>query len=146
MGPWIRTLLFGWLVLCFAVAGLAQIPSPPPLGGATIPLARIPRVSKPPKLDDFLENRPREAELAVENFRQFIPGDGTPATEKTTAHLSYDDKNLYVVFICHDTSGQVRAHLSKREDVDQDDTVGVLLDTFRDHHRAYVFYSNPLGI
>jgi hypothetical protein len=24
--------------------------------------------------------------------------------------------------------------------------VGVLLDTFRDHHRAYVFYSNPLGI
>jgi hypothetical protein len=138
--------VLGWIVLCCAVVGPAQMPSPPPLGGATIPLAHMPRVSKPPRLDDFLENKPREAELVVESFRQFIPGDGTPATEKTIAYLSYDDKNLYVVFVCHDTSGQVRAHLSKREDVDQDDGVGVLLDTFRDHHRAYVFYSNPLGI
>jgi len=146
MGPWIRTFVVTWIVLCCAVVEPAQLPSPPPLGGATIPLARMPRVRKPPKLDDFLENKPREAELVVENFHQFIPGDGTPATENTTAYLSYDDKNLYVVFVCHDTSGQVRAHLSKREDVDQDDGVGVLLDTFRDHHRAYVFYSNPLGI
>ncbi len=122
------------------------MPSPPPQAGATVPLARIPRVTTAPKLEDFLENKPREAELTVENFRQFVPGDGTPATEKTTAYLSHDDKNLYVVFVCHDASGQVRAHLSKREDVDQDDGVGVLLDTFRDHHRAYVFYSNPLGI
>ncbi len=137
--------MLGWVVLCFAVAGLAQKPSPPLPGGATIPLARIPRVTKPPKLEDFLKNKPREAELTVDDFRQNVPGDGTPATEKTTAYLSYDDKNLYVVFVCHD-NGQVRAHLSKREDVDQDDGVGVLLDTFRDHHRAYVFYSNPLGI
>jgi hypothetical protein len=124
---------------------MAQKPSLPLPGRATIPFARIPRVEKPPKLEDFLENRPREAELAVENFKQYVPGDGTPASEKTTAYLSYDEKNLYVVFVCHD-DGQVRAHFSKREDVDQDDGVGVLLDTFRDHHRAYVFYSNPLGI
>ena len=124
---------------------MAQKPSPPPPGRATIPLARIPRVSKAPKLEDFLKSRPREAELVVDDFRQYVPGDGNAATEKTAAYLSYDDKNLYVVFVCHD-GGQVRAHLSKREDVDQDDGVGVLLDTFRDHHRAYVFYSNPLGI
>jgi hypothetical protein len=124
---------------------MAQKPSSPPPGRATIPLARIPRVSKAPKLEDFLEERPREAELVVDDFRQYVPGDGNAASEKTAAYLSYDDKNLYVVFVCHD-GGQVRAHLSKREDVDQDDGVGVLLDTFRDHHRAYVFYSNPLGI
>jgi hypothetical protein len=122
------------------------VPSPPPPNAATIPLAKIPRVSRPPRLEDFLENKPREAELAIEDFRQFIPGDGTPASEKATAYLSYDEKNLYAVFVCHDASGQVRAHLSKREDVTQDDGVGILLDTFRDHHRAYVFYSNPLGI
>jgi hypothetical protein len=146
MGPWIRTAVLAWLLLGFAVAGMAQKPSPPAPAGATIPLARIPRVSQPPKLEDFLENKPREAELTVEDFRQFVPGDGTPATEKTTVYLSYDDKNLYAVFVCHEASGQVRAHLSKREDVDQDDGVGVYLDTFRDHHRAYVFFSNPLGI
>lgn len=133
-------------MLCLDVAGLAQQSAPSAPAGATIPFTRIPRVHQPPKLVDFLQNHPREAELVVDGFRQFVPGDGTPASEKTTAYLSYDDKNLYVVFVCHDTSGLVRAHLSKREDVDQDDGVGVLLDTFRDHHRAYVFYSNPLGI
>jgi len=29
---------------------------------------------------------------------------------------------------------------------DQDDGVGLLLDTFRDFHRAYFFFSNPLGV
>src|SRR6266571_5451533 len=145
MGPCRRTFYLGCVLLCFAKVGMAQKPSPPPPGRATIPLARIPRVSKAPKLEDFLVSRPREAELVIDDFRQYVPGDGNAATEKTAAYLSYDDKNLYVVFVCHD-GGQVRAHLSKREDVDQDDGVGVLLDTFRDHHRAYVFYSNPLGI
>lgn len=147
MGPCPRIVALGSLLLVFGVVGKAQLPSPPaPPRGATIPLARIPRVSRAPKLDEFLLDHPREAELAITDFRQYIPGDGTPASEKATAYLSYDDKNLYAVFVCHDASGQVRAHLSKREDVDQDDGVGILLDTFRDHHRAYVFYSNPLGI
>src|SRR6266436_7784309 len=101
MGPWIRSVLLGWLVLCFAVAGVAQKPSPL-TGGATIPLARIPRVTKPPKLEDFLENKPREAELTVDDFRQNVPGDGTPATEKTTTFLPYDEKPLNEVFVCHD--------------------------------------------
>ncbi|PYU71456.1 MAG: hypothetical protein DMG49_09355 [Acidobacteria bacterium] len=68
-------------------------------------------------------------------------------TGSTTAYLSYDDKNLYTVFVCHDEAGQVRAHLSKGEASDQDDDgVGVLLDTFRDFNRAYFFYSNPPGV
>src|SRR3989442_720815 len=145
MGPCRRTFYLGCVLLCLAGVGMAQKPCPPPPGRATIPLARIPRVSKSPKLEDFLESRPREAELVVDDFRQYVPGDGSAATEKTAAYLSYDDKNLYVVFVCHDGGG-VRAHLSKREDSDQDDGVGVLLDTFRDAHRAYYFFSNPLGV
>lgn len=122
-----------------------QTPAAPPNNGK-IPLSKIPRVRRAPKLEDFLENHPREAELTVSDFRQNSPGDGTPATEATTAYLSYDEKNLYVAFVCHDERDQVRAHLSKREESDQDDGVGVLLDTFRDFHRSYYFFSNPLGV
>jgi hypothetical protein len=111
-----------------------------------VPFAKIPKVRRPPKLDDFLQNHPREAELAVTEFRQYIPRDGAPATEPTAAYLSYDEKNLYVVFVCRDSAGQVRGHLSKRDDTDQDDAVGVYLDTFHDAHRAYFFSANPLGI
>jgi hypothetical protein len=153
MGPLtrIRALAFVCLLLFVGARAFAQAPvtapaPSSPLGVAKIPLSRIPRVHRAPKLEDFLENHPREAELAVADFRQNLPGDGTPATEATTAYLSYDDKNLYVAFVCHDEAGQVRAHLARREATDQDDGVGVLLDTFRDFHRAYYFYSNPLGV
>jgi hypothetical protein len=147
MGPVIRNSILG-IIFVFAAAARvsAQAPAAPPPNESKIPLSKIPRVHRAPKLEDFLENHPREAELTVTDFRQNTPGDGTPATESTTAFLSYDDKNLYAVFLCHDKAGEVRAHLSKREASDQDDGVGVLLDTFRDFHRAYFFYSNPLGV
>jgi hypothetical protein len=147
MGPVIRNSLLGMVFLLAAAARLpAQAPALPSADAGKIPLSKIPRVHRAPKLEDFLENHPREAELAVTDFRQNTPGDGTPATEATTAYLSYDEKNLYVAVVCKDEAGNVRAHLSKREDLDQDDGVGVLLDTFRDFHRAYFFFSNPLGV
>ena len=147
MGPLIRNSVLGTIFVFAAVTRVsAQAPAAPPPNAAKIPLSKIPRVHHAPKLEDFLENHPREAELTVTDFRQNAPGDGTPATEPTTAYLSYDDKNLYAAFVCHDEAGEVRAHLSKREASDQDDSVGVLLDTFRDFHRAYFFSSNPLGV
>ena len=147
MGPLTRYPVLGFVSLLLAAAGVsAQVPPAPPVDAAKIPLSKVPRVHRAPKLEDFLENHPREAELVVSDFRQNSPGDGTPATEATTAYLSYDDKNLYVAFVCHDEPGQVRAHLAKRESTDQDDGVGVFLDTFRDFHRAYYFNSNPLGV
>jgi Domain of unknown function (DUF5916) len=147
MGPLIRNFILGiLLVLTVTTRVSAQLTAAPPPDAAKIPLSKIPRVQRAPKLEDFLEDHPREAELTVTDFRQNAPGDGTPATESTTAYLSYDDKNFYAVFVCRDEVGAVRAHLSKREASDQDDGVGVLLDTFRDFHRAYYFYSNPLGV
>lgn len=145
MGPFFRALILGLCLASLAATSRAQAPVPATPQGGTIPLAHIPRIQRPPRLEDFLENRPREAELAVSDFRQYSPGDGTPATEATTAYLSYDDRNLYVIFVCRDDPSQVRAHLSKREDLDQDDAVAVLLDTFHDFHRAYYFGANPLG-
>jgi hypothetical protein len=145
MGPVIRNSFLGIIIVCAAVTRVSAQATAPP-DAAKIPLSKIPRVHRAPQLEDFLENHPREAELRVADFRQNTPGDGTPATESTTAYLSYDDKNFYAVFVCHDEAGEVRAHLSKREASDQDDGVGILLDTFRDFHRAYFFYSNPLGV
>jgi len=137
MRPGIRNSFLG-IIIVFAAGTCvtAQVAAPPPPDAA-----KIPRVHRAPQLEDSLENPPREAELTVTNFRQNTPGDGTPATESTTAYLSYDDKTFYAVFVCHDEAGEVRAHLSKREASDQDDGVGIFLDTFRDFHRAYFFWA-----
>jgi hypothetical protein len=112
----------------------------------------IPRVARPPALEDFLEMRPSaalEGKLAkVEGFVQQTPSDGKPSTQHTEVYLGYDEKHLYFVFVAFDDeSGKVRARMSRRENIsDQDDWVEVALDTFHDQRRAFLFDCNPLGV
>ncbi len=128
------------IVLCFVVFCCGAV------FAEGIPTLKIPKVTKAPTMEQFLKGEPREAEYHVTGFLQREPGDGVPASQPTDAYISYDDKNLYIVFICKDDPGKVRAHLGKREQFDGDDIVGVLLDTLHDHQRGYGFFANPLGV
>ena len=112
---------------------------------------RIPRVDRPPRLEEFLNMEPPprlQGMLAkVDKLTQRVPSDGAPASQRTEIYLGYDDKNLYSIFVCFDTEPQkVRAHMARREDIFSDDTVEIMLDTFHDHRRAYAFMANPLGV
>jgi hypothetical protein len=109
-------------------------------------ILQIPKVSRAPKLQDFLNGIAREAEVKVTDFRQHEPGDGVPATQSTAAYLSYDDRNLYVVFESEDQPEKIRGRPAERDRFDDDDKVSVYLDTFQDHQRAYIFAANPLGV
>jgi len=82
----------------------------------------------------------------VTGFTQRNPHDGEPVTESTEAYLGYDQKNLFVAFICFDDPAKVRARMSRREDIYDDDQVEVILDTFHDRRRAYAFQTTPLGV
>src|SRR5262245_51841818 len=123
---------------------LAQTP-PAAAAVAPRPSIEIPRVTTPPKLADFLNGTPPG--VAVSDFRQREPHDQQPASEQTTAYLSYDKERVYVGFVCTARDpASVRAHMLKREDIFSDDWVGVLIDTFHDRQRSYFFASTPLGI
>ena len=79
---------------------------------------RIPRVNAPPRIEDFFDMEPSPAwkdKLAkAEQFRQRIPSDGAPVSERTEVYLGYDAKNLYAIFICFDREPQqIRARLSR---------------------------------
>jgi hypothetical protein len=106
----------------------------------------IRRVAQAPKLEAFVSSAAPESLAAVTAFRQREPGDGVPVSAPTAAYLSYDATHLYVVFVCKDDPAQIRAGLSKREEIDQDDGVAVYLDTFHDLKHAYVFQVNPRGV
>ncbi len=127
-------------------AQLQKLAANEPRAIITPPSIHIPRVATPPKLADYLEGKVRSDELKVTGFAQREPQDGIPVSQETTAYISYDDKNFYAVFVCKDEPGKVRAHMNKRENTDGDDLVGLTLDTFNDHRRAYLFGSNPLGV
>lgn len=107
---------------------------------------RIPRVSRPPKLADFLNGTPREAEAVVTVFKQFDPHDGEPISQPTAAYLSYDSKNLYIGWICKDDPSKIRARIAPRKQIDSDDRVSIVIDTFQDHKHGYWFDTNPYGI
>lgn len=84
--------------------------------------------------------------VKVTGFVQRNPHDGEPVSQRTEAYLGYDQQNLYVVFVCFDDPSKVRARRARRQDIFDDDTVEVMLDTFHDRRRAYVFQVTPLGV
>ena len=107
----------------------------------------IPVVARPPVLDDYRTGAPPQGEIVIDGFLQRDPHDGDPATEPTAAYVSFDRDNLYVAFVCRDRdASRIRARLSKRDAIAQDDQVVVMLDTFHDRRRSYLFAANPLGI
>jgi hypothetical protein len=114
------------------------------------PALTIPRLTRAPALEDFLGMKP-EGEIALQmakvtGFVQRNPHDGEKVSEETAAYLGYDRKNLYVVFVCFDDPKKVRARMSRREDIHDDDQVAILLDTFHDRRRAYEFQTTPLAV
>lgn len=106
----------------------------------------IPRVHRAPKLQEFIDGTPREAEVAVTDFWQFDPVDGAPISQPTTAYVSYDERNLYIGWICKDDPKKVRSRVARREDVMNDDRVTINIDTFKDHTHAYWFDVNAYGV
>lgn len=129
------------------LAALALAPAPAAANGdaAGAPIT-IPWIGRPPRIEDFEGAAGPTGQLRIDDFRQRQPAEGAPVSRQTTAYLSYDRSNLYAVFVCKEEPGKVRAHLSRRESVSSDDLVGINLDTFHDGRRAYMFYSNPLGV
>jgi len=134
-----------FVIVWAAMAAAVSLGAAPAIA-ADPPTLRIGRVSVAPSLDDFASGRIPDGYTAVTGFRQREPGDGTPASKETTGYVGYDDKNFYVVFVCKQDPAALRANMAKREAIMGDDIVGVLLDTYHDRRRAYVFLVNPLGI
>ncbi len=111
----------------------------------------IPLVAAPPELADFVGMTPSDAVRSryavVTGFTQREPQDGAASSQRTDVYLGYDSRNLYAVFVAHDDDpASVRANLAPRENIENDDRVGLLIDTFDDQRTGYGFRSSPLGV
>lgn len=87
----------------------------------------------------------------VQPFTAFIqqdPDEGEPATERTEIRLLLDRQNLYIAVICFDSEpDRILVSQSRRDaDLDDTDSIRILLDTFNDGQNAFVFATNPFGI
>ncbi len=104
------------------------------------------RFEMPPVIDGKLDDNVWKKALILKDFYQTQPGDNIAPSKPTEVFLGYDPKFLYIAFHCYDEPGKVRANIPKRDNIWDDDYVGILFDTFNDQRKAYEFDFNPLGI
>lgn len=97
-------------------------------------------------LDGNLDDPIWKEATKVESFSEFFPVSERKPFVKTEAFIAYNAENLYVAFICEADPNEMRASLTKRDNIYQDDFVGVLIDPYNNAATAYEFYSNPLGV
>jgi hypothetical protein len=104
------------------------------------------RAVGPIKIDGRLDDDGWVGAARADNFAEHYPGDQTKPPVETEAYTTYDEKKLYVAFVCHDDPGTIRASVCERDKIPNDDYVRFCLDTYGDAAWAYIFYVNPYGI
>jgi len=107
---------------------------------------KLPKFEKPPVIDGKIDEEIWKSSTVLKDFYQIQPGDNIAPSKPTEVFLGYDAKFLYIAFHCYDEPDKVRAAISKRDNIFNDDYVGILFDTFNDGRKAYEFDFNPLGI
>ena len=105
------------------------------------------RINKPLELNGKLDNPIWLEATPVELNYEVTPGENTPTPQKTYVRALYDNNFLYFGFQCFDTNPeQIRANISDRDKIYQDDWVFVGIDTYGDYQRSYELVVNPYGI
>jgi len=135
------------LLLCGLVLGLAT-PAAAQTGPKPAPTVRATRISQPLRVDGKLDEEFYKATPPITGFVQQEPDEFKPATEKTEAWIFFDDDNIYVSARNFETHPERRVANEMRRDTGQlrqNDTFGVLLDTFHDKRNGYIFYANAIG-
>lgn len=107
---------------------------------------RLSRFETPPVIDGKLDDAVWQNAVTLRDFYQVQPGDNLIPLNKTEVKLGFDARFLYIAFHCFDDPEKVRANIAKRDNIFDDDYVGILFDTFNDQRRAYEFDFNPLGV
>ena len=98
-------------------------------------------------IDGVLDESQWQGADQISNFYQFQPKHGELASFNTTIKMLYSDKALYFGFYCYDLDiSRLSAKVTRRDaDVEDDDAVGVIVDTFNDDNNAYFFITNSIG-
>ena len=115
----------------------------------SIPLntIRAHRALQPPQIDGVLDEAFWEDIPPITDFRQRVPVDGAPASERTEFRVAFDEDNLYFALVLRDADpARIRRSILHREGrIDQDDNIRIGLDTYHDKRNAYIFEINPFG-
>lgn len=137
----IRTILSSLFLFCILM---------PPLllhAGEKGEVYRVNKTTADIKIDGHITEKAWEDALVLPVNIEIMPAENVEAPVRTQCLILYSDSYLYVGFKAYDPHAhRIRAHLSDHDNVVSDDYVAIILDTFNDQNRAFIFFCNPLGI
>src|ERR671918_2991918 len=107
----------------------------------------IPRIETAVRIDGALDEPVWREAARLTGFSQYRPADGRPAEDSTEVLVWYQpDAVVFGIRAFESHGAVVRATLADRDQIDADDYVRILLDTYDDRRRALMFAVNPLGV
>src|SRR5438477_1876386 len=134
----------GLVVLCL----MAARPSALAAADEERPRLELARVARPPAIDGVLDDEAWQGPpLALSEWLTYNPLNGEKMAQQTEVHAAYDDRYLYFAFHCLDPEpARVRSTISRRDNMWNDDWVGLSLDSVGNGQSSYDMFVNPLGI
>jgi hypothetical protein len=108
---------------------------------------QIPRIDTTITVDGVLDEPVWRRAARLVGFSQYQPVDGLPAVEPTEVLVWYSPTAIYFGIVAREIHGNVvHATHADRDNIDADDYVQILLDTYNDRRRAFLFGVNPFGV
>ena len=100
------------------------------------------------KIDGRLIEKDWIKSEVANNFFQLEPFEGSPASFPTEVRILYDEKNLYVGFICFDPDTRLLMAPDMKRDTRMswsNDMVSLVIASLDQYREAYEFQTNPNG-
>lgn len=120
-------------------------PGPVFNGRAGNTAVNTPRMDAKPEIDGMLDESAWDDAALLTGFSQYFPNDGAAALDSTEIFVWYSATALHLGVKAFAATGTVRATLSDRDKISQDDNIQFFLGTYNDSRQALVFGVNPLG-
>ncbi|MHC4378873.1 MAG: carbohydrate binding family 9 domain-containing protein, partial [Planctomycetota bacterium] len=149
----VRGVLATWAACTLAGSALAVqeteeagepelLPYPDPLA-----VPRIPEDLARPRIDGRLDEAVWARAAVIDDLRQVVPVAGADPTEATKIFLLRGEDALYIGLACYDRDpAEIRATQMERDaNLDPDDRIELILDTFNDRRNAFWFQVGPAG-
>lgn len=144
----IHLLLLSFLISCLPLSldASASIPDDIPKTGGGPRIYNTVRIqSSRPRIDGVLDDACwLEGEWAGD-YRQQMPTEGIPPTQKTTFKILYDNENIYIAIKAYDLETEKIDRQMSRRDDRAGDIVGVAFDSYFDHRTGFEFDLTAAG-
>lgn len=99
------------------------------------------------EIDGALNETVWEQLPKIKNFVEIYPRSNVKPEVQTEAMMFFDSDNLYIGFICYDNEmHRIRSTVNERDNIFNDDIVGISIEPYREGKQAFEFFVNPDGV